>query len=410
MKICLINNLIEPYGKGGAEKYTQAVAAGLAEGNEVVIITTRPFCGFASLRPSVEERNGIKTYSFFPLNVYHHNTISGKRPQWLKPLWHLLDIWNLHPYLAIRSILKKEKPDVVHSFNLAGLSASVFAAVRAAGCPHIHSLLDCSLVSPWAMMIRNGKVIKFNFFDRLYMRVRRWLATPADIVLSQSNNVLDVHIKNGYFKDAECMILRNAIRMKKHQHKEKDYSNIDILFVGMLAKHKGVYVLLDAFEKLGREDARLHFAGTGAELEKLKERAAGMKNVFVHGFIDGDELANLYESANITVVPSTCIDNFPGVMVESFSFGTPVAGSRIGGIPEAVTDGVNGRLFEAGDSEDLRRVLSGMIDDREALKKMQAEALKSAREYGLEKHIDNLLGIYRKLMDKKKSLRGEGGG
>src|SRR5574341_1979203 len=119
MKICYISSFYPPLIFGGAEIYVKRVSEKLVQrGHEVVVITTN---SAVSVRPLVEEKNGVKIYRIHPLNIYAiYNTLS--KPALLKPIWYAIDLFNLHSYLIIRSILIKEKPDIVHVHNFKGFS------------------------------------------------------------------------------------------------------------------------------------------------------------------------------------------------------------------------------------------------------------------------------------------------
>jgi glycosyltransferase involved in cell wall biosynthesis len=386
-----------PY-EGWPKLYPETIAEELSKENEVVVITPKLFSGLSSLKPSIESWNNIKIYRFYPLNIYGISYPAKHHPLWMKPIWHLIDIWNPHSYFVIKKILKKENPDVVHTLNLTGLSTSVFAAVKASGCPHVHTIHDCALISPWANLLRNGEMINFNFFDKQYIRIKRFLSRSADVVLALSRFMLEIHLQNGYFKKRPFYILTYPYRPLPSSLKDKSYTPIDILFVGNIDKGKGIYVLLDAFKHLGRNDVNLHFVGRGSELENLRREAHGLSNVHIHGYMSDEDLADMYNRANITVVPSLCYEAGPAAaFLESLPFGTPVIGSDIGGIPEAIIDGVNGKLFEPGNSSELRDILEDLIDNQDRLKEMEGEALKSAEEYRPEKYIASLLKVYRGL-------------
>ena len=73
--------------------------------------------------------------------------------------------------------------------------------------------------------------------------------------------------------------------------------------------------------------------------------------------------ARALSNLDVLVVPSIWPENSPLVIREAFLAGVPVVASRIGGIPETVTDGVNGLLFTPGDVADLRRTLQRLISD-----------------------------------------------
>ena len=396
MKICIITNLFKPYSVGGAESYAETIAKELAKENKVVVITTRAFSGLNSLKPSVENQNGLQIYRFYPINIYF-NYYLKRYPAWIKPLWHIIDIWNPHSYFAVKKIIKKEKPDIVHTLNLSGLSTSVFAAVKASRGPHVHTVLDGALISPWAVLSRNGKMITFNFFDRQYMRIKRFLSKSADIVLASYHFLLDIHLENGYFEGLPVRVFPYPARLYPPVLKGKSYIPINLLYVGAIAKGKGIYVLLDAFKKLDRNDVNLHFVGMGSEVEELRRAAHSQNNVYIHDYISDEALADMYSRANITIVPTLFPEDNPLIIIESFSFGTPVIASNLNGIPETIADGVNGRLFEPGDSLALKDALEDLISNHDKLREMEAEALKSAEKYSLGKHISNLLEIYRSL-------------
>jgi len=388
MKICLINNLFY------VGHYTELIATELSKENEVVVITIKPFSGLSSLKLSIESKDGIKIYRFYPRNIYSQYP-PRYRPLLIKPIWHLIDIWNPYSYFIIKKIIKEEKPDIVHTINLSGLSTSVFTAVKASGCPHIHTLTDGALISPWTVLLRNGGMISFNFFDRQFIRIKRFLSKSVNVVLAISRFMRDMHLQNGYFKDSLCYVIDYPYRLHPSTLKPKTYNPFDILFVGNVSQSKGIFVLLDAFKKLNRNGVNLHFVGRGLELENLRREAKGLSNVYIHGFVSDEALADIYSQANITVVPSLSHEaGPPSAFLDSLSFGTPVIGSNRGAIPEGIIDGVNGRLFEPGDSSALRDILQDLIDNQDKLNKMEGEVLKSAEKYRPEKYIANLLKVY----------------
>jgi len=389
MKICLINNLFY------TGHYVEFITTALSRENEVVVISTKPFSGSSSLSPSVDSEGWVRVYRFYPGNVYSQYP-PKHRPFLIKPLWYLIDIWNPHSYIVIKNIIKMEKPDIVHTINLTGLSTSVFGAVKAYGCPHIHTLTDGALISPWTVLLRNGRMINFNFFDKQYIKIRRFLSKSANVVLGISRFMLDIHLSNGYFKNSLCDVIDYPYRLQPSVLKPKTYDPFDILFVGNVSQSKGIFVLLDAFRKLNRSGVNLHFVGRGADLESLKRKAQGLSNVYIHGFVSDEDLAEIYSRANITVAPSLSHEaGPPSAFLDSLPCGTPVIGSNRGAIPEGIIDGVNGRLFEAGDSSALRDILQDLIDNQDRLKKMEVEALKSADKYRPEEYIANLLKVYK---------------
>ena len=141
-------------------------------------------------------------------------------------------------------------------------------------------------------------------------------------------------------------------------------------FVGTLFWHKGVHVLLDAVRALpeGRFEVKL-FGDTNVfppYVATLKKAAEGLPVEFMGGF-DETRTRDVYASIDVLVVPSIWPENSPLVIHEAFMAGVPVIGSRQGGIPELVTHGESGLLFDSGSSSELAAVICSLIEHPERL-------------------------------------------
>ena len=144
-------------------------------------------------------------------------------------------------------------------------------------------------------------------------------------------------------------------------------------FLGSLMVSKAPHLLLEAFRGLEPDTATVDLFGAHvdyhgddsyrASLAPLLDQAG----VRLHGPVPHDQIPGTLASLDVLVVPSVWPENSPLVIHEAFLAGLPVVASRIGGIPELVTDGTNGLLFCPGDALDLRRTLSRLIDEPELM-------------------------------------------
>jgi len=398
MKVCLINSFFEPFVMGGAEVYAQGLAEGLSKYHQVMFITTCPYSGWSSVTGRVEQKGSIKVIRFFPLNLYW--VYYAQKQLWLRALWHAMQIWNPHTYWVIRGILKREKPDIVHSHTLRALSYSVVSAIDSLGIPHIHTLHDYELLSPWGNLLRRGKIMeKFGVLDLPYLVLMRHLTRNVKAVIGPSRFVLDWHLKYGFFRKARKYAIPNGLNLPHAHNSSKDYEILNILFVGALSQHKGVHTLLDAFTSLNESNVRLHVAGRGPLAQRVSHLASQDSRIEYHGHVpQGEPLWKLYSEANLLVLPSIWLEILGLVAIEAFSFGTPVIGSAIGGIPEVVEDGYNGLLFKPGDVDDLSRTLKRVLSDIELLKRLGENARKSVQKYKLDTHIESILKVYEEVL------------
>ncbi len=170
-----------------------------------------------------------------------------------------------------------------------------------------------------------------------------------------------------------------------------------VLFAGRLSVEKGVDTLIRAMAKL--PDIPVKIAGSGMLERKYRTLAheLGACNVDFLGFRPEEEVRGMIQEARFVVMPSECYENAPMTVLEAFACGTPVLGSRIGGIPELVKEGETGALFEPGDVQDLRRAVELLWDSR-VLGDMGVKARQlTESKYSPARHYDKIINIYQQV-------------
>lgn len=357
MRIIIISGLYPPYGKGGAEAAAGGAAAEFASaGHEVAVITARPFAGLKSLAPEMAQEKGIRVYRFFPLNLFFYGNI-GKHGFLLRALWHLFDLWNIHAYLMISKIIRREQPDLVLTHNIKGFGLilpSALLSVRRENNLHykwIHTLHDVQLFAP-SGILKLGEENKLS--HKIYSLLTRLLFCSPDVVTSPSKWLLDFYSERGFFSKSEKRVVRNPVKGGSAIKVSGSVKN-SFLYLGQIEEHKGVLFLLDAWKKfsVSHPDRGLTIAGGGSLMGEVVKRAKDMPGIKILGAVPHEATGSLLASHGAVIVPSLVYENSPSVISESLCFGVPVLASRIGGIPEMVDNGVNGWLFEPGNKESL---------------------------------------------------------
>lgn len=125
--------------------------------------------------------------------------------------------------------------------------------------------------------------------------------------------------------------------------------DLTIGYAGALLPHKAPDLLMEAVRQLGWHDTRIRLAGPTVEppyLERLRHAARGLKAEFC-GRIHPERMPDFLADLDLLVVPSTCPENSPYVVIEAHAVGVAVIASRIGGLIEQVGD--ERMLFEPGD-------------------------------------------------------------
>jgi glycosyltransferase involved in cell wall biosynthesis len=314
---------------------------------------------------------------------------------------------------AFDRMLDETEPDVVHCHNIYGrLSTSVLAVARKRGIPTVLTTHDYKVVCPSYLMLKKGKpctaCVDGSYYRCATSRCHKG-QTAASMVytieayysrLSGNYDAVSAFLcPSQFIADllGQAGIARERIIYHPNCVAADAYSPAFegqyVLSVGRLSHEKGLPTFLRAM--LGT-NIPVRVAGTGPvedELRKLAEKDGG--SIVLEGHCDGDRLAELYRNAAFVVVPSEWYENAPMSILESFAYGKPVIGTRIGGIPELITEGEHGALVEPGSPDALRTAIQRLWNDRRA----QSEMGRKARwlietKFSQESRSRSLLQIY----------------
>lgn len=133
------------------------------------------------------------------------------------------------------------------------------------------------------------------------------------------------------------------------------------LYFGRYDEEKGIKTLLKVCQQL--PDIPFVFAGKGTCADQVR----ATKNITELGFLSGETLRYVIRHAAFSLYPSEWYENCPFSVVESQLLGTPVIASRIGGIPELLSDQKTGELFAAGDAAELKSKIERLWQDQDKI-------------------------------------------
>jgi glycosyltransferase involved in cell wall biosynthesis len=388
----MVSNLYPPYVLGGAELYVQHIAQRLSVEHDISIISTAPFGTDRSSVSNQDAEGQEAIYRFYPLNLYSTYNYALK-PTFIKPMWHLFDVWNPHVYAFVKGVLKREKPEVVHVHNFKGLSASVFSAANDLGIPTVHTVHDYDLICPKTTMLTRTNA--FCMDPDSLCRIYRWLSKRITLtaVIAPSDFMLKTLSSFGLFTDVPKIMLPLGIEECEPVARVSN-ETFDVLYVGRLGKHKGVHSLIEAVKALDLKSARLHIVGQGSDRISFESAAKDDGRIIFYGFLTPDKLRKLYSIADVAVVPSIYKEPFGLVIPEYYQQGIPILGSRAGALPELIADGYNGFLFQPGDVAALAALLSRLSSDSRLLSELSTNARRSSAAFDLRVHLRKLEAIY----------------
>ncbi|HED64855.1 MAG TPA: glycosyltransferase [Planctomycetes bacterium] len=176
-------------------------------------------------------------------------------------------------------------------------------------------------------------------------------------------------------------------------------------YLGGLSKHKGVHVLLDAFELLSAP-CELSIWGDSSDhvyVSSLRQRALDL-GAHWKGPFRRSELPSCLGSVDVVVVPSIWVENFPFVIREALAAGRPVVASDVGAIPESIRHEVDGLLFEVGNPAALASAIERLAKDPDLVRRLasQTPSIKSIEAQAVE-----LVERYQRLLPSTAEERGE---
>ena len=139
-------------------------------------------------------------------------------------------------------------------------------------------------------------------------------------------------------------------------------------FIGTLAPHKGVDVLVRAFGELRGTDVTLDLHGSPTAhpgyVADLRRAAQGDARIRFHGPFPEGEQSRVLSTIDLLVLPSVWWENSPLTVLEALAAGVPVIASATGGLPEIVADGDTGLLVPPSDVGALREALEAVTEGR----------------------------------------------
>lgn len=164
---------------------------------------------------------------------------------------------------------------------------------------------------------------------------------------------------------------------------------------------KGHQLLVSAFSEIDSE-SHLVLVGDGplrSAVERQIQSLGISERVHLLGIID--DIRPIVVASDATVLASTAVETFSMAMLESMALGTPMLAPRIGGLPEAIEDGVTGLLFDIGDVSALSALMRRAVADRAGMERMGLAACDRVRSrFSLASMVQRYEDVIRCLRDR----------
>ena len=294
--------------------------------------------------------------------------------------------------LRLTRIIRDEKPDIVHLHSRRGADLFGGVASRLTGT---RCLLTRRVDNPEP---RSLVMAKYRLYDR---------------IITISQGILEVLEKEGV-PGEKLTCVHSAVDTEKYAlppDPERFRAEFNIPegtrtcgTVAQFIPRKGHRFLLRAVPEIfkARPETIFLFFGKGPLENLLKQECstAGISDrVIFTGF--REDLHLILPCLNILVHPAL-MEGLGVSLLQAAAAGVPIIGTRVGGIPEAVTDGVNGLLVPPEDSPAITRAVLRLLGDSALAMRMGSEGRRIAKErFSIEAMVKGNLEVYREMMEDK---------
>ena len=369
MKIAMIGHKRIPSREGGVEVVVEELSTRL-----------------------VKKGNQVDVYNRKGKNVQDKNADKSKRK---------LKAYKGVKIFTIPTINKKGLDALIYSFF-----ASVKASFKKYDILHYHAEGSCGML--WIPHIFRKKIVvtihgldwqrsKWGGFGSKYIKFGEKLAVKyADEIIVLSEGV------QKYFKDTynrETLFIPNGVNEPKNRKaniiKEKYNLNKDdyILFLARIVPEKGLHYLIEAFNKIDT-DKKLVIAGgashTNDYLEKIKKMASENDKIIMTGFVQGEELDELFSNCYLYCLPSD-VEGMPISLLEAMSYG---CNCLISDIEENVQVAEKyATKFKKGNVDDLEKKLNKLLSTNTKIDKKEVSNY-ILKKYNWDDIVEKFIDIY----------------
>ncbi|MCP9930436.1 glycosyltransferase family 1 protein [Cyanobium sp. AMD-g] len=371
MKIAFFTETFLPKVDGIVTRLTKTVQQLVAAGDEVLI-----FCPEGA--PDTYMGARVVGVPAMPLPLYPELKLALPRP-------------------AVSEALDRFGPDLVHVVNPAVLGLGGIWLARSRGLPLVasyHTHLPKYLEHYGMGML---EPLLWELLKAAHNQAQLNLCTSTAMVEELASRGIQHTAlwQRGVDTDLFRPELASAA-MRQRLHGGHDDTGHLLLYIGRLSAEKQIDRIRPVLEAMPQ--TRLALVGDGPHRQQLERHFEGTATTFV-GYLAGQELASAYASGDAFLFPSST-ETLGLVLLEAMAAGCPVVGANRGGIPDIVSDGVNGCLYDPDQPASLPTAVERLLGDPAARRQLRLAAREEAERWGWPSATAQLQGYYRQVLNR----------
>lgn len=309
-----------------------------------------------------------------------------------------------------RKIIEKERIEIIHSHDI---NVSAIAGIVGTKFKDVKKVTKLPGDLAWELLsLKRWKGDSpEEFFEKgdrlvdLVEGVQRAICNQYDAVIVTSEYMKKNLIKYSGVENSRIMKLPNAIyrthysdqKIKKLRNELIGKNRYLIVSACRMVPWKGIRYLIDAFKMLPA-DIGLVLIGDGPIKGRLEKEAEGL-NIRFLGKIPHSEVQAYIRASDLYVLPSI-YEPFGIALLDCLVTQTPVIATKVGGVPEVITDKKTGLLINAEDPETIKEAIQELLSDEELYRKIKENQEGEYKKYLWENMIDEYIKVYGMVFDK----------
>ena len=369
MKIAFFTETFLPKVDGIVTRLTKTVQQLVAAGDEVLI-----FCPEGAPDGYMGAR--VVGVPAMPLPLYPELKLALPRP-------------------AVSEALDRFGPDLVHVVNPAVLGLGGIWLAKSRGLPLVASY--------HTHLPKYLEHYGMGMLEPLLWELLKAAHNQAQLNLCTSTAMVEELVARGiqhtalWQRGVDTDLFRPELAsgaMRERLHGGHDDTGHLLLYIGRLSAEKQIERIRPVLEAMPQ--ARLALVGDGPHRQQLERHFDGTATTFV-GYLAGQELASAYASGDAFLFPSST-ETLGLVLLEAMAAGCPVVGANRGGIPDIVSDGVNGCLYDPDQPASLTTAVQRLLGDPAARRQLRLAAREEAERWGWAGATAQLQAYYRQVL------------
>jgi glycosyltransferase involved in cell wall biosynthesis len=256
--------------------------------------------------------------------------------------------------------------------------------------PMLHSLcakpVATPLIQEWCEVWTN--CVRVTFMQRLLKYVGDYHVAVSEFTRKRLLNLLKID-------PSKLVLIPNGVDFARfNSSRTKVWGRI--VYAGRVVPHKRVKLLVNAFREVKKKipTAELHIIGSGSRLQSVKNRAAGIKDCYVHGFLPEDQMVDLLKSAWLFVLPSER-EGSGLVVLEAMAAGVPfVTINHPDNATKELCQFKCGLMVEPRESS-IAAAITQLFSNEELWKELSVNALNFAKQHDwdiITNYMDDFFG------------------